>query len=185
VPADPNETDRAVRYAATHDGDYVIAMGRSKMSPIAAADGTPLFAGNYEFEYGKATFVREGGDVCIIAMGPMVNRALIVRDILAKKGISAGVLNVSSPAAPDSVALRKAATAKVVAVYEDHNVRTGLAAVVAEFFAQEGLSTCFLRFGIPRYASSGTPEELLKLSGIDPETMAETIATSLRTAKSI
>ena len=182
-PADPNETDRAVRYAASHEGNFVLAMGRSKMPTVTAEDGSPVFAGNYEFQYGKATFVREGRDVCIIAMGPMVGRALIVHDLLGKKGISAGVLNMSSPTAPDSAALRKAAQAKVVAAYEDHNVRTGLAAVVSEFFAQEGLSACFLRFGITRYASSGTPEELLKLQGIDPETVAEVTARVYSTGK--
>lgn len=183
VPADPNETDRAVRYAATHEGNFVIAMGRSKLAPIAAADGAPLFAGDYEFEYGKAVFVREGSDVSIISMGQMMPRALKVRDLLAAKGISAGVLNVSSPTHPDSAALRKAAEARVVAVYEDHNVRTGLAAVVAEFYAEAGVSPCFLRFGIPRYASSGTPDELLKLLGLDPETVADSIETALKTAK--
>ena len=35
VPADPNETDRAVRYAASHEGNFVIAMGRSKPSALA------------------------------------------------------------------------------------------------------------------------------------------------------
>jgi transketolase len=183
VPADPNETDRAVRYAASHEGNFVIAMGRSKLAPVAAADGTPLFAGNYRFEYGKATFIREGKDVCIITMGQMVPRAMKVHEILAKQGISAAVLSASSPVAPDSAALRKAATAKVVAVYEDHNVRTGLASVVAEFFADNGLNACFLRFGIPHYASSGTPDELLKLLGLDPETVAEVIARSLKTSE--
>jgi transketolase len=183
VPADPNETDRAVRYAATHEGNFVIAMGRSKMSMITAADGSLAFAGDYQFKYGTATFVREGKDVTIIAMGPMVGRALIVRDLLAKRGIDAGVLNMSSPTAPDSQALRKAAASTVVAVYEDHNVRTGLAAVVSEFCAQEGLNPCFLRFGIARYASSGTPEELLKIQNIDPESVAEMIASALKTAR--
>ena len=183
VPADPNETDRAVRYAASHEGNFVIAMGRSKISPVAGPGGAPFFAGDYEFEYGKAAFVREGGDVCVVAMGQMLPRAVKVHELLAAKGIAASVLNVSSPTAPDGPALRRAASAKIVAVYEDHNVRTGLAAVVSEFFAQEGLSPCLLRFGITRYASSGTPDELLGVLGIDPETVADSIAATLATAK--
>lgn len=182
VPADPNETDRAVRYAAANKGNFAIVMGRSKLLPIAADDGAPLFAGDYRFEYGKATFIREGSDVSIVAMGPMVPRALKVRNILAEKGIAAAVINMSSPTQPDAEVLRKAAQAKVVATYEDHNVRTGLGAVVTEFFAQEGLGTCILRFGITRYATSGKPEEILKTLGLDPETVAEVIETTLETA---
>jgi transketolase len=183
VPADPNETDRAIRYAATHEGNFLVAMGRSKLLPVAAPDGKPLFAGDYRFEYGKATWICEGRDVSIIAMGMMIPRALKVREILKGRGISAGILNMSSPTAPDSVALRKAAGVKIVATYEDHCVRTGLGAVVSEWLDEHGLTPCLLRFGIPRYASSGDPDELYKLLGIDPETVADTIQESLRTAK--
>jgi transketolase len=183
VPADPNETDRAIRYVATQPGNFLVAMGRSKVKPVATEDGKPLFAGDYKFEYGRATFIREGKDACIIAMGAMVPRALAARDILRKRGIDSGVLNMSSPTAPDSGALRKAAATKFVAVVEDHCVRTGLAAVVTEFFAQEGLSPCVLRFGVPRYASSGEPDELFKIFGMDPQSVADSIETALRTAK--
>ncbi len=183
VPADPNETDRAVRYAATHEGNFVIAMGRSKLAPVAAADGTPFFGGDYEFEYGKAEFICEGADVCIITMGAMVPRAIKVREILAKKGISAAVLNMSSPTATDRGALTKAAKASVVAVYEDHNVRTGLAAVVSEFFCEQGLSACFLRFGVQHYASSGTPDDVLLSLGLDVESVALSIETAFKTAR--
>jgi transketolase len=183
VPADPNETDRAIRFAASHDGNYLVAMGRSKLLPVAGADGKPLFAGDYQFEYGKATFIREGKDACIIAMGMMIPRALKVHEILKAKGISAAILNMSSPTAPDNATLRKAASAKVVATYEDHCVRTGLGAVVTEWLDEHGLTPCLLRFGIPRYASSGEPDELFKLLGIDPETVAELIEQNLKTAK--
>lgn len=183
VPADPNETDRAVRYAATHEGNFVVAMGRSKLFPVAAEDGSPMFAGDYRFEYGKATFLREGGDLCIMTMGAMVPRALKVRDILAERGISASVLSVSSPTLPDTAAFTRAAQTGVVAVYEDHSVRTGLAAVATEFFEERGLTPCVLRFGVQRYATSGVPDEILKLLGLDPETVADVIANTVKTAR--
>ncbi len=181
VPADPNETDRAVRYAASRPGNFLVAMGRSKLKPLAAEDGTPLFAGDYAFEYGKATFVREGKDACLIAIGAMMPRAMEVHAILKERGIDLAVLNMSSPCAPDSEALRKAAATGYVATYEDHCVKTGLGAVVTEFFAEQGLTPCVMRFGIPRYASSGTPDELFKTLGLDPETVADTIEETIRT----
>jgi len=39
VPADPNQTDRAVRYLAQTDKPTLLIMGRSKMSPVLAEDG--------------------------------------------------------------------------------------------------------------------------------------------------
>ncbi|MCD6404345.1 MAG: transketolase [Planctomycetes bacterium] len=183
VPADPNETDRAVRWAAAHEGNFLIAMGRTKMLPVTGEDGAPFFADGYEFEYGKAAFVREGTDVSIVAMGPMLPRAIEVREILAQKGIRAAVVNMSSPAVPDRDVLRKAAGAKVVATYEDHNVRTGLGAVVAEFLAEEGLAVRFVRFGVTRYADSGKPDEVLRRLGIDPEAVAQAIEAKLKDAK--
>ena len=54
VPADPNQTDRAVRCAASTPGNFYIGMGRSKLPVITSESGEPLFAGSYEFEYGKA-----------------------------------------------------------------------------------------------------------------------------------
>ena len=86
MPADPNETDRAIRYAATQPGNFLVAMGRSKLLPVATEDGKPLFAGDYKFEYGKATWIREGKDACIIAMGMMMPRALKAREILKDRG---------------------------------------------------------------------------------------------------
>ncbi len=183
VPADPNETDRAVRWAAAHEGNFLIAMGRTKMLPVTGEDSAPFFAEGYEFEYGKAAFVREGADVSIVAMGPMLPRAIEVREILAEKGIRAAVVNMSSPTVPDRKVLRKAAEAKVVATYEDHNVHTGLGSIVGEFLAEEGLTPHFVRFGVTRYADSGKPDEILKHLGIDPETVARVIEAKFNNAK--
>ena len=60
VPADPNQTDRAVRYMADYKGNVVIAMGRSKINTITDENGNPYFAGDYVFEYGKVDVLRKG-----------------------------------------------------------------------------------------------------------------------------
>ncbi len=87
VPADPNQTDRVIRYAATHPGNFFVAMGRSKLPVITNEDGEPFFGSDYRFVYGMHDHIREGTDVALVAMGCMVFRALEVREILNEKGI--------------------------------------------------------------------------------------------------
>ncbi len=46
VPADPNQTDRAVRAAASMQGNVAVVMGRSKLATVTAPEGSPLFGGD-------------------------------------------------------------------------------------------------------------------------------------------
>lgn len=76
TPADPNQTYKAVCYAAENPGNFLVAMGRSKLNTIADASGTkPAFGDDYTFEYGKVDVLREGGDFAIATYGTMTNRA--------------------------------------------------------------------------------------------------------------
>ena len=54
TPADPNQTDRVVRWMATHRGNHALVMGRSKFPFALNEDGTPFFAGDYAFDPAKA-----------------------------------------------------------------------------------------------------------------------------------
>ena len=64
VPADPNQTDRVIRYIADKPGNYFVPMGRSKMSMILDEGGEPFFGKDYQFEPGKGDVIREGKDGC-------------------------------------------------------------------------------------------------------------------------
>ena len=50
TPADPNQTDRVVRWMATHRGNHALVMGRSKIPFALREDGSPFFAGDYAFD---------------------------------------------------------------------------------------------------------------------------------------
>jgi transketolase len=175
VPADPNQTDRAVRHMAGQPGCWLLAMGRSKLPTVTAEDGTPLFSEGYTFTYGRADWVRKGTDCVLVAMGPMTNRALAVRELLTASGISAGVLNMSCPLHPDVDALRQAAETGLLVAYEDHNVRTGLGASVADVMAAQSLGGKLLRLGVDRYAPSGKPDAVFSMLGLDPEQVASKV----------
>jgi len=85
IPADPNQTDRVIRYIAKTAGNFLIPMGRSTV-PSFSAGRDSTFRRPYEFRYGKADVVRDGKDAAIISTGGMVWRRPGLREA-QRKGI--------------------------------------------------------------------------------------------------
>ncbi|HET6449871.1 MAG TPA: transketolase, partial [Spirochaetia bacterium] len=139
VPADANQIDRVIRYVATHEGTFVVALGRSPKPVLWNADRTtPSYGRKYEFAYGACDWLREGPDGCIMAIGSMVPRALEVSESLAARGLHVGVLNVSCPKDISDEVVRAAAATGAILTYEDHNVLTGLGSMVGARLAENG-----------------------------------------------
>ncbi|AJG41042.1 transketolase [Thermotoga sp. RQ7] len=169
VPGDPNQTDRAVRYAAKEYGNFVIAMGRSKLPIILDENGKPFFGEGYAFEYGKIDVVREGNDAAIVTYGSTLHLAVEAADDLRKEGIKVSVLNVSCPVDLDIETL-KMLDGKPVLVVEDHNVFTGLGSYLGTVLLENGiLPKKYVRVGVPEFAVSGDYKLLYKLYGLDKE----------------
>jgi len=174
IPADPNQTDRVIRYIATQPGNFFVGMGRSKFPVILNEEGEPFFAGDYEFVYGKADVVRDGNQAAIISMGSMLNRAIKAWEILKERGYFVKVINVACLSNMDAKVIGEAARTGVVITYEDHNVKTGLGSIVANFLAENSLSPYFRKLGITYYASSGKPDDLFKMQGLDVDSLVQT-----------
>ena len=180
VPADPNQTDRAVRYMATQPGNFLLAMGRSKLPTILDENGEIFYHAEYPFIYGKADVVREGSYAAIVAIGSMVYRAIEAWELLRAQGYTVLLLNVACPIDLDVDAIRRASETGVVVTYEDHNVRTGLGSQVANVIAEQGLSTRMKKLGISTYGSSGIPDELFRRQGLDPATLAKVVVEEIK-----
>ncbi len=169
IPADPNQTDRVIRYIASQPGNFFVGVGRSKFRVISREDGSPFFAGDYQFRYGKAEVIREGGQAAIITTGSMVHRAVQAWEILKKRDCRARIINVSCLSDLDERALTEAAGTGIVVTYEDHNVKTGLGSLVANFLAENSLVPRFRKLGIIGYGGSGLSEDLFRIQGLDIE----------------
>lgn len=175
VPADPNQTDRAVRYAASHPGNYFIAMGRSKLPVICDSAGHPFFTGDYEFIFGKADNLTEGTDIAVLAMGPMCSKALELAGILGVGGISCGVKAVSCPNCLSNDLIDELMGFRYIITYEDHDTKTGLGASLALSLSERGGAPPLFRFGVVDYGMSGDSEDLYTSQGLQPEQVAERI----------
>jgi transketolase len=185
VPADPNQTDRVIRYAANTYGNFLIAMGRSPIPTLLTEEGVPLFSPPYEFRYGYADPVRNGKDAAIITTGGMVYKAVQAWDKLKEKGITVQVINISCLSDLDREAIVKAAETGIILTYEDHHIQTGLGSLIANFLAEYGLGIRFRKLGVRQYGSSGKPDDLYKMQGLDVESLVQTVMEEVRKRWSI
>jgi transketolase len=180
IPADPNQTDRVIRYIAETNGNFLVAMGRSPIPTILAEDGNPFFAAPYGFQYGKADLIRHGKDAAIIATGGMVYRAVEAWKKLKGHGVEVQVLNLSCLSDPDVEAILKAVKTGRVITYEDHHIQTGLGNLIANVIAEHGLSVRLRKFGITRYGSSGKPDDLYRMQGLDVDSLVKAVMDEIK-----
>lgn len=175
IPADPNQTDHIIRCIAGRPGNIFVGMGRSKVPIITKENGSPYFDENYQFIPGKADWIRLGKDGVIITYGTMCHYALSTWEILKNKGIEVSLLNIASIRPFPEEDLLKASEFKNIVVVEDHYVETGLGSKIASFFALKERFVKLRLLGLKGPTSSGSPKELFKLAGLDPENIAKTM----------
>jgi transketolase len=167
VPADPWETEQAIRWAAAHDGPVYLRLSRMKV-PDLGAD----VEGRRRFEPGRARLLAEGTDVGILALGAAVHLAQAAAGLLAGEGLSARVLSVHtlSPLDDDAV-LAAARTCGALVTAEEALVRGGLGGAVAELCA--GAAPVPLeRVGFHGFQHTGDVDTLFAEAGLTPEGIA-------------
>jgi transketolase len=99
----------------------------------------------------------------------MVHQALAAGDLLAKRGIRARIINMSTIKPLDTALLIEAAreTGGIVTA-EEHSVIGGLGSAVAETVSEE-YPVPIKRIGVPdQFGTSGSPDELLAYFGLTP-----------------
>jgi transketolase len=166
VPADGPSTAAATRAMIEREGPTFLRCGRPSV-PLVYSDGQ-------EWHLGKATTLRQGDDVTIIANGIMVAMALDAADGLADEGIEARILDMHTVKPVDVVAIERAANeTRGIVVAEEHLAYGGLGATVAMVVAERSPShMAFVDLG-DNYATSGKPDELLAQYGLTPDAVAD------------
>lgn len=168
-PSDDIEARAAVKAAYEHDGPVYMRFGRLAIPVI---NDRP----DYKFELGKGITLKEGKDVTIIATGLCVGESLEAAKLLAEEGIDAEVINIHTikPLDTDLVAASAKKTGKVVTV-EEHSIIGGLGGAVCEALS-ENAPTKVMRIGVnDRFGESGPGATLIKVFGLDAESIAEKV----------
>jgi transketolase len=164
VPADYEETRKATIAVGEMQGPAYVRFGRSAV-PMFTTEDTP-------FEIGKAQVFRDGTDVAIIACGILVWQALLAAEELAKKGISARVINSASIKPIDVETITDAAReCGCIVTAEEHQVHGGLGGAVAEVVAKN-YPVPIEFVGIKdTFGTSGEPDELLDYFNLNWQTI--------------
>ncbi|HPL62975.1 MAG TPA: transketolase family protein [Syntrophales bacterium] len=159
VPADGVEMRSIMQTAVETAGPFFIRTSRMKF-PVIYSNGA-------SFRIGKGDVVREGKDLTVIALGLMVSEAKAAAEVLARKGISARVVNMSclKPIDRELIAGCARETGAVVTA-EEHSVIGGLGSAVAEILS-ETYPVPVRMVGVKdRFGTSGTAPELLDYYGL-------------------
>lgn len=164
---------KLIRAAAELDGPVYLRFTRDPVPFIySKADS---------FEIGKATVLREGCDVTIIATGAIMSLAVEACSLLHQRGIEARLLDMHTVKPLDVKAVEDAIrdTGRIVTV-EDHSIINGVGSAVCEVAANLGHGIV-RRMGVQDcFGESGPYYELLRKNGVTAENIAGTAEALLR-----
>ena len=174
APKDENELRHMLKTAVDFDGPVSVRYPRG--SGVGVEISEPM----HSLPIGKAEVLREGKDVCLWAIGSMVQSALQAADKLAEQGISAGIVNMRfAKPLDEELLLEHAAQYGKIVTLEEGVLQGGVGSAVLETLnAAKMLQKCqVLTLGIPdEFVLHGDKKLLFKDLGLDVETIAVKIA---------
>ena len=131
IPSDKNQTKCLTEALLGDEKPAYIRVGRNAVEDVYED-------GNCPFEMDKATVVKEGNDVAIVACGEMVKPSLDAAKLLEKEGISAAVLDMYCVKPFDKeTLLRIVSGVKAVITAEEHAPFGGLGSMVSQAVGSE------------------------------------------------
>ncbi len=162
LPSDRLQTELLTRALMEDTDPAYVRVGRNAVEDVYEEGKVP-------FEMDKATLVREGGDLAIIACGEMVLYAKRAAEALAKEGIQAMVVDMYCVKPLDREAVLKAAATGHILTVEEHVAIGGLGSMVAQLVAQEApcRMKCLTLPDSP--VITGTSKEVFHYYGLDDE----------------
>jgi transketolase len=169
VPSDEHQMRAAVKAAYAHKGPVYIRSGRPKAPLVYNAEPS-------DFAFGKASRVRAGSDVTVIANGLMVGAAIVAHDVLAREGIGVRVVDMATvkPLDENEVSAAANETGAIVAA-EEHLIHGGLGARVAQAVVRSRPVPMEFVGLNDTYAESGDPEALMKKYGLTAEQVIQAV----------
>jgi transketolase len=158
VPADPEQTRAAVRWAVETSGPSYLRIPRFKV-PAVTPEGA-------EFLPGRSQRLTDGDDVTIVAIGTLVSRALQAAERLRSDGIAARVINMPFVDPLDEEAVLDAAReTRAIVTAEEATVTGGLGAAVATLVAERRPVPMRI-LGVRGFAPTGSAAFLLEHFGL-------------------
>jgi len=149
--------------------------------PRRSGLGVKLSAEFKEIKIGEAEILSEGRDVCLIAVGSMVDVAAKAGILLERKGIRATVINARFIKPMDKRTIIEAASShKLIASIEENSLVGGFGSGVLELLSEDMISMPVIRFGFPdRFIAHGGTQKIFEELGLNAQSIATEIAERL------
>lgn len=166
IPSDKNQTKCLTEALLGDEKPAYIRVGRNAVEDVYEE-------GNCPFEMDKATVVKEGNDVAIVACGEMVKPSLDAAKLLEKEGISAAVLDMYCVKPFDKeTLLRMVSGVKAVITAEEHAPFGGLGSMVSQAVGSE-CPKKVVNLSLPDApVITGTSKEVFDYYGLNAEGIA-------------
>lgn len=169
-PADCTEVYEAVQALSMSSAPTYLRLSGAPSMRVVPQDGTA-------FRIGRARILRVGSDVTLIATGSMVAVALGSAELMARRGLSVGVVNMHTVKPIDEAVLvgLLGETGALVTI-EEHSVLGGLGGAVAEVVAGLKGAPPVLRIGVDDvFPRVGSYEYVLAQCGLTDESIAAAV----------
>lgn len=150
--------------------------------PRGSGFGVPMEPELSELSVGKAEVLREGPDLAIVALGPLVNTALDAAEALTASGVSATVVNARfAKPLDEALLLDLAARVELVLTLEENTVVGGFGSAVLELLESLPAPRARVRrLGLPdEFVEHGTPEILRRKHGLAVQGILSAVAEEL------
>jgi transketolase len=170
VPADPAQTNAAIRATYDISGPVYYSLGKDERVSVPGLNGY--------FEMGRVAVVRKGAEVALVTMGSISQEVVAAADQLSSRGIQVAVIVVShlSPDPADDLASALSDFNNVITV-EAQTLSGGLGAFVATTLATYGIPARLRMLGVrvPPDGTSGDQEERWRKYGLDRESIVSEV----------
>ena len=173
-PKNKWELSDMLKFAVSYDGPIAVRYPRG-----TAYAGLEEYRENVSL--GKSEWIYREDEICLIAVGEMVETAEQVRDILKGEGHRVSLVNARFVKPLDrEMILESCRDHKLLVTLEDNVITGGFGSAVLDVLAEEGCHKDVLTMGVPdRFIRHGSVPELKKEIGLDPESIADRIRKKL------
>ncbi|MDP4235319.1 MAG: transketolase C-terminal domain-containing protein, partial [Bacteroidota bacterium] len=164
--------------------DMLFTATEYKKGPIALryprgnGVGVPLAASGFNsLPIGQGEIMRDGKDLAIVGVGPILYEAIKAAEDLEHEGISVAVVNARFIKPLDAALLEGlAARFTNIVTLEENAIMGGFGSAVSEFYSSKGLSPRLKFLGFAdSYVEHGAPAELLRDQGLYREGLVRSI----------
>ena len=173
APKDEDELRHMLSTAVKMNGPVAIRYPRG--SGLGVSIDKPL----QQLTIGEAEEVKSGADVVFLAAGSMVEPCIVAREMLAAKGIQAGVVNARFIKPLDEQMLRKLSRdVRIIITVEENILAGGFGSAVLEYINTQSFNGVkVLRLGFPdQFIEQGTRTQLLEKYGLHAEGIASAVS---------